>query len=265
MTTAALRTGRRLPIWAYIVLVIGYLLVIQLVPKLTAPADSKYATFPTTRSVATGLWVTVGLGSVIGLVAVAVLGWWRPAFIEDRRLPRWVWWFPAVMILATLGGVSYTNLSHKGLTYTLMLLVGCLFIGVSEELMFRGIGVTAFRQAGFTEGKVALWTCVIFGLAHSTNIFSEGVSALTQVLVTAIAGYFFYLSRRVSGGLIVPIILHGLWDFGLITNSLSKPIAAGAALFILADVVLAILSIVTIRKVFPRHVAIAEQRSAASA
>ena len=71
-----------------------------------------------------------------------------------------------------------------------MLVVGFLFIGVSEELMFRGIGVTAFRQAGFTEGKVALWTCVLFGLAHATNIFSEGVGALTQVLVTVVAGYF---------------------------------------------------------------------------
>ena len=108
-----------------------------------------------------------------------------------------------------------------------MLLVGCLFIGVSEELMFRGIGVTAFRQAGFTEGKVALWTCVLFGLAHATNIFSEGLGALPQVLVTAVAGYFFYVTRRVSGLLIVSMIIHGLWDFGLFTTTLSTPTSIG--------------------------------------
>ena len=221
-------TGRRLPIWGFILLAVGYLAAIQLIPRLTAPDDGKYASFTDTDSVVGSLWVTVGVGSLIAIVAVAVLGWWRPAFVEDLRLPRWTWLFPAVMLVAIVTGISYGNLSDKGLTFTLMLLVGCLFIGVSEELMFRGIGVTAFRQAGFTEGKVALWTCVLFGLAHATNIFSEGVGALPQVLATAVAGYFFYVIRRVSGLLIVSMIMHGLWDFGLFTNTLSTPTAAGA-------------------------------------
>ncbi len=253
MTNVASATGRRLPIWGFILLAVGYLAAVQLVPRLTTPDDSKYATYTDTASVVGGLWVTVGVGSVIGLVAVAVLGWWRPVFIEDLRLPRWTWLFSAVMLVAIAAGISYGNLSDKGLTYTLMLLVGCLFIGVSEELMFRGIGVTAFRQAGFTEGKVALWTCVMFGLAHATNIFTEGLGALPQVLVTAVAGYFFYVTRRVSGLLIVSMIIHGLWDFGLFTNTLSTPTGTGGVAFILADIVLAIAAIVTIRKVFPRQ------------
>jgi membrane protease YdiL (CAAX protease family) len=253
MTNGASSTGRRLPIWGFILLAVGYLAAVQLVPRLTTPDDSKYATYTDTASVVGGLWVTVGVGSLIGLVAVAVLGWWRPVFVEDRRLPRWTWVFPVVMLVAIAAGVSYGNLSDKGYTYTLMLLVGCLFIGLSEELMFRGIGITAFLQAGFTEGKVALWTCVLFGLAHATNIFTEGVGALPQVLVTAVAGYFFYVTRRVSGLLIVSMIIHGLWDFGLFTTTLSTPTSIGGVLFILADIVLAILAIVTIRKVFPRH------------
>ena len=253
MASIAPPTVRRLPIWGFILLAIGYLAAVQLVPRLTTPDDSKYAIFDDTASVVGGLWVTVGVGSLIGLVAVAVLGWWRPAFIEDRRLPRWTWVFPAVMLVAIVVGVSYANLSDKGLTFTVMLLVGCLFVGVSEELMFRGIGVTAFRQAGFTEGKVALWTCVLFGLAHATNIFSEGVGAVPQVLITAVAGYFFYVIRRVSGLLIVSMIMHGLWDFGLFTNTLSTPPGLGVAAFVLADIVLAIIAIVTIRKVFPRR------------
>jgi len=253
MTNAPPATGRRLPIWGFILLAVGYLAAVQLIPQLTSPDDAKYATFTDTASIVGGLWVTVGVGSLIGLVAVAVLGWWRPVFIEDRRLPRWTWVFPIVMIVAIAAGISYGNLSDKGLSYTLMLLVGCLFVGVSEELMFRGIGVTAFRQAGFTEGKVALWTCVLFGLAHATNIFSEGAGAIPQVLVTAVAGYFFYVTRRVGGLLIVSMIIHGLWDFGLFTNTLSTPPSLGVAVFVVADIVLAIVAIVTIRKVFPRH------------
>ena len=199
------------------------------------------------------LWVTVGVGSLIGLVVVGVLRWWRPVFVDDWRLPRWAWTFPAVMLVAIAAGIAYPNLAAKGLTYTLLLLIGCLFIGVSEELMFRGIGVTVFRQAGFGEGRVALWTCVLFGLAHATNIFSEGVSALTQVLITAVAGDFFYVIRRVSGMLAVSMIVHGLWDFGLFTNTLSSPPSLGVVAFILADVVLAIVAIATVRKVFPRR------------
>ena len=253
MTSASPTTGRRLPIWGFILLAVGYLAAVQLFPRLTSPDDAKYATYTDTASIVGGLWVTVGVGSLIGLVAVAVLGWWRPVFVEDRRLPRWTWVFPIILLVTIAAGISYGNLADKGLTYTLMLLVGCLFVGVSEELMFRGIGVTAFRQAGFTEGNVALWTCVLFGLAHATNIFSEGVGALPQVLVTAVAGYFFYVTRRVSGLLIVSMIIHGLWDFGLFTNTLSDPPGLGVAIFIVADIVLAIVAIVTIRKVFPRN------------
>lgn len=255
MTTTPTRPVRALPIWAYLILIVVYLAAIQVVPRFTASGGDAYASFPTSEAVVRGLWVTVGLGTLIGLVAVAVLGWWRPVFVDDRRLPRWVWVFPALMLLTVAVGINYGNLADRGLTYTLLLLAGCLFIGVSEELMFRGIGVTVFRRAGFSEGKVALWTCVLFGLAHSTNLFTEGIGALSQVLVTAVAGYFFYVTLRVSGLLIVPMIVHGLWDFGALTNTLSNPPALGASAFILADVVLAILAIVTIRKVFPRRAA----------
>lgn len=250
--TRAASTGRRLPVWGFILLVIGYLAAVQLIPQLTTPPDSKYGAFTTTAEIVGGLWMTVAVGSVIGFVAVAVLGWWRPVFVDDRRLPRWTWVFPVVLLVGIVAGTSYGNLSDKGLSYTLMLLAGCLFVGVSEELMFRGIGITVFRQAGFTEGMVALWTCVLFGLAHATNIFTEGVGAVPQVLVTAVAGYFFYVTRRVSGLLIVSMIIHGLWDFGLFTNTLSTPTGTGGIVFILVDIVLAIVAIVTIRKVFAK-------------
>ncbi len=248
------RTLRRLPVWGYLILVVAYLVVIQTLPNLTRPAGADYAKFDTIESITRGLWVTVGLGALIVLVALAVLRWWRPAFVDppQLRLPRWVWVFPAVLLFAVLAGTAYPRLAEKGPTFTIALLVGALFVGVSEEGMFRGIGVVTFREAGFSEGMVALWTCVIFGLAHSTNLFSEGVGAIPQVLVTAFAGYFFYLARRVSGGLLVPILLHGLWDFGAVSGRIGDEAYLGVAAFILVDLALAIVAVATIRKVFPR-------------
>ena len=40
--------------------------------------------------------------------------------------------------------------------------------------MFRGIGVTTLRAHGLTEGRVALWSSVIFGAVHLTNAIGDG-------------------------------------------------------------------------------------------
>src|SRR6476620_6425798 len=109
MISNAPMTGRRLPIWGFILLAAGYLAAVQLIPRLTTPDNTKYATYTDTASIVGGLWVTVGVGTLIGFVAVAVLGWWRPVFVEERRLPRWTWLFPAVMLVAILAGISYGN------------------------------------------------------------------------------------------------------------------------------------------------------------
>jgi hypothetical protein len=37
-----------------------------------------------------------------------------------------------------------------------------MLIGFGEEGLFRCLGVTALRRHGLTEGKVALWSSVIF-------------------------------------------------------------------------------------------------------
>ncbi|MGV9709965.1 CPBP family intramembrane glutamic endopeptidase [Gordonia sp. NPDC003424] len=246
-------TRRRLPIWGYLLLVVGYLAAIQIIPQLTKPNDTEYATFETVSEVTRGLWVTTGAGVVIVLVVIGILRWWRPAFVEEKRLPRWVWVFPILLLVTAIAGTAYSRLADKSAAFTIVLLIGALAVGVSEEGLFRGIGIVTFRDAGYSEGMVALWTSVVFGLAHATNLFTEGLGAIPQVLATAVAGYFFYLTRRVSGSLIVAMVIHGLWDFGLITCNIGDSISLGAALFVFTDIILAIVAIVTIRKVFPRR------------
>ena len=99
---------------------------------------------------------------------------------------------------------------------------------------------------------MALWSSVIFGLAHATNLISEGPKAFLQVLATAIAGYFLYLIRRSSGGLLVPAVVHGLWDFGLISSSVVAGRSyVGSGLFILADIVLLIIVLVRRHQIEP--------------
>ena len=237
-----LPTGaKRLSVIAYVAIVVVYLVVLQSLPFLLAGGDhSSYASFPTVNSAVKLLWIPVGISVIIGVIVVSVLGWWPPVLRDDRPVRRWVWSIPIVMVVVILAGTDYGLISQKGAGLFFALLVGTLLVGIAEELMYRGIGVVTFRSLGFTEGKVALWVAVIFGLSHATNIISEGAKSIVQVLVTMVAGYFFYLIRRVSGTLVLGMLIHGLWDFGLLTSIASGKVYAGTFLFILADIVLAI-------------------------
>jgi membrane protease YdiL (CAAX protease family) len=243
---AAADGGRRsLPVAAYLAIVVVYLVIVQGVAALaTSGMDIEYGKFPDTETVLRSLWVGVGASLVFVILVITVLRWWRPVLHDDRPVARWVWIVPAFLFGTILVGTNYAALADKGAAFTVTFLIGALMVGCAEEGMFRGIGVVAFRDAGLSEGKVALWTCVIFGAAHGTNIFVEGPSAIMQVLITAIAGFFFYLVRRVSGGIALAVVAHGLWDFALFTGTLEEDPYAGVGLFMLTDVVLAVILLV---------------------
>ncbi len=245
---------RKISVWAFVAIAAVYLVLVQTIGYLaTRGEDTEYATFRTTGEIWSNLIIAVGAGFVFVYGVIAWLGWWRPVFVDRKPVQRWVRIVPTVMVLAILGGTYYTGLADEGLGFTLSLLFGALLVGLGEEGMFRGIGVTAFRSNGYSETQVALWTSLLFGIAHSTNIFTEGSSAILQVLVTVAAGYFFYLTRRVGGGLWLAVIMHALWDFGLLSSSIkADSIYPGAALFVLADIVLLILLLVRRKRIEPR-------------
>lgn len=246
--------GRQLPLVGCIGIVVVYLAILQGLPQLLpkADGDNAYATFTTVDAVVKSLLIPVGASVVLGVVVASVLGWWPAILRDDRPVRRWVWLIPIVMLVAIVGGINYGLIGDRSAALFFLLLLGCLLVGVGEELMYRGIGVVAFRNLGFSEGKVALWTTVIFALSHSTNLISEGPSAFAQVLVTAVAGYFFYLIRRVSGTIILGMLLHGLWDFGLTSSAAGTTVhTIGVALFVLADIVLAVVVLVRRRHIEP--------------
>lgn len=55
----------------------------------------------------------------------------------------------------------------------------------------------------------------MFGLFHGLNILTgQGVGqTIRQVVVAFVLGGGLYLVRRVSGRLVVAMVIHGLWDF----------------------------------------------------
>lgn len=232
-------TAGRFALWF-----VPYLAVLIGLPFLTRAegSDLEYAVFLDVETIVRNLLIPVGVALLVVLAATTALGQWSAVLQEPRRTARWVRVVPIVLGLAIVAGTNYAGLADKDLAFVGVLLAGALCVGFGEEIMFRGLALAAMRDRGMTEARVALWSSVLFGAAHSMNIVIAGPKALVQVLVTTLAGYFFYAVRRWSGGILLPAVLHGLWDFGLFSGNITEgDVYAGAALFVLADVVLALI------------------------
>ncbi|MFE5285173.1 hypothetical protein ACFRAQ_09420 [Nocardia sp. NPDC056611] len=101
---------------------------------------------------------------------------------------------------------------------------------------------------------MALWSSIIFGAVHLTNVVGHGLSALPQAIIVSLAGYFFYLIRRVSRGNVLNSVLHGLFDFSLLTGAAitaGQTFYPGTMLPILLYPVLAIILLVKRHKIEP--------------
>lgn len=216
----AARSARRLTYRGFAFVVIGYLAIIQLgglvIGKLSGLSSTSIVS---SRDVLVNLWIPLGGALLFTYAVVTALHWWRPVLRDDRPVRRWLWVVPAVFAVGILAAIDYGALAQKGIGYVLLLLIATQFVGWGEEGMFRGIGVTVLRQHGLTEGKVALWSSIIFGAVHLTNAIGHGASAIPQAIAVSAAGYFFYLIRRVSRGNVVNSVLHGLFDFSIISGT----------------------------------------------
>ena len=210
-------TPRSMPVWAWIVIVIIYLAIVQVLGKvLTRDLSTEYAAPQDTNEIWRSITLPVAISLAFGLIIVAIWRWWKPVYVDDKPVRSWVIVIPIIQVVSILAVTNYGGLAEKGAAFTALLLVSCLLVGFAEELMFRGIGVTAFRSRGFTEGKVALWTTVIFGLAHATNLFSEGGKAFFQVFAAAVSGYFFSPSPTSVQEPVRP--LPDSWPLGLLPD-----------------------------------------------
>ncbi|WP_433593775.1 CPBP family glutamic-type intramembrane protease [Nocardia sp. CA-145437] len=237
----------------FAVAVVAYLAIIQglglILKNITGESD-----FYTSRGVFFGMIIPLALALAFVYGVTAYLGRLRPVLRDDRPTQRWVWVVPIAFIAAIAVGINYGELADKGIGYVLLLLIATQFVGWGEEGMFRGLGVTVLREHGLTEGRVALWSSIIFGAVHLTNVVGHGLSALPQAIIVSLAGYFFYLIRRVSRGNVLNSVLHGLFDFSLLTGTAitaGQTFYPGTMLPILLYPVLAIILLVKRHKIEP--------------
>ncbi len=161
---------------------------------------------------------------VFFLGAVTYLNWWSQvglkgldtqqikAYLESKLHNLRFFWPPALLLLFLLLFVFFTGLPPTRIL--IILIINTLMIGISEELMFRGI---LFHGASSSFGIWrAVWiTTIIFGADHMLNGFITG--DFNASIIQAFSAFTFGFSMaalRVRLDTIIPVIIfHWVWDF----------------------------------------------------
>jgi membrane protease YdiL (CAAX protease family) len=167
----------------------------------------------------------VCVAAAVGFTSWA--GWWHPALVEDRRLGGWFRWLPVVFALAIVVGIDWHGLGDGGTARLVWLLAAVGLGGFGEELVFRGLALTAFRSR-LSEPRVWLATTLLFALLHSSNVLlgENEATAVTQVVLAFAGGSTLYLIRRVTGTLWAAVAAHAAYDLvGLAHGRNSYPLA----------------------------------------
>lgn len=149
------------------------------------------------------------------VVILLFLKWDRLGFQKPQPLKSvMLTWLPLGYIVLLLGGAIATGLPPA--TTVAIVLINCLFVGFSEEAMFRGI---LFRGA-LARMRIlpaTIFTSAVFGLIHTLNVFATG--QLTVAIIQSVAAFMsgmLYQAIRIRTQSVYPMmVIHALWDFSL--------------------------------------------------
>lgn len=205
--------------WKALVAAIVYLALYlgagQLIGLIAGDAIDRDDLLATPQSVFIALGLPPLVGGVILVLFAWSVGWLRPLFARRPQQPRrWMWIAPVLVVLAIVlraAGIDYGSYTAAVILATF---AAGIFVGFAEELLTRGVVVDLLRRHGYGEWAVMLLSTLVFALLHSANLLS-GFSLDTVLLTVGFAfgfGICMYLTLRVTGTILVPMLLHALYD-----------------------------------------------------
>lgn len=154
------------------------------------------------------------IAGVFVAAAISYLGWWRiTLFDKEKSGPKWAWLAPISMFVLAVMALMQMNAGNASAALVMWSILGAIGVGFGEEMITRGSLLVGLRSQ-MTEGRVWFYSTLAFSALHIPNVlFGLPLLAMpTQILLTFIAGSLLYSARRLSGTLLLPMILHGLWD-----------------------------------------------------
>jgi uncharacterized protein len=168
----------------------------------------------TPQSIFFGIAAPIIVGAILLLLFAWSVGWLKPLFSKQPIAGRpWMWIAPAIVLVAAALRIAGTDWSSYTAGVVLTMFATGLAVGLAEELATRGLAVTLLRKAGYSERIVMVLSSLLFALMHSVNLFTQPVvNVLLTMGFTFVFGVAMYLTLRVTGNLIWPILLHAITD-----------------------------------------------------
>ena len=172
-------------------------------------------TFSSPENVFFGQAFSILTTGLLMLLLAWSFGWLTELFGPQPIRGSW-WMWTAVVVVLGFNLVRYAAVDYQavGLGVTVTTLFLGLCIGFTEELVCRGFTVQLLRRGGYGEWAVAALSSLLFGALHAGNFIgtTDLLPMIVLVAYTSMFGVLMYLSMRVGGSLIWPILLHASTD-----------------------------------------------------
>jgi membrane protease YdiL (CAAX protease family) len=150
---------------------------------------------------------------------------WIGVSIPDHKQFLWIvsGWavaFTSAFVLGVLIIVTGVNPGENRLvqivtdnpkTLLVMIPVAIVLIGTGEELLFRGVIQGSLRERFGPVVAVTL-ASAIFAAAHITSLTGSLESRVITIVLLFVPSLVFAISYEKTGNIIVPILIHGLYD-----------------------------------------------------
>ncbi len=209
------------------------------ITTLAADWISSEGTFADPATVFWGTTASILAGGLLVLAFAATVGWVREIFGRQPIGGSWWMWIAPIVILA-FNAIRYASIDYTVFTVgtILMTLFMGLVVGFTEELLTRGVVVNVMRKHGYGEWMVMFVSSLSFALLHSGYFYTSGVLVgIYEVLYTFFFGVLMYLTLRVTGNIIWPILVHASTDPSVFlqAGAIGDADAAGGAVGPLAE------------------------------
>lgn len=134
--------------------------------------------------------------------------------IDKRGLKSFLPFIIMIGILTILLIVNAKNLGNLDVELILIIGTTVLLVGISEELMYRGILLNSFLEKS-SKIKAILLSSLFFSLLHLPNLLggTQIAAQISQLINTFIMGLFFAVMAIKLKNIVPLMIYHGLWDF----------------------------------------------------
>ena len=161
------------------------------------------------------------------------------ASFDFKGCKKVLYFIPLLVIFVP---VAIKGFYVKSIGYVLGSLFLYLFVGISEEVYFRGI-IPRYLKEEFSTKGIVLWSTLIFGIGHVATAFTG--SNVFDIALTVLNAFLFgWLAMEmtiISSNIIPAILVHFLFDFEtkiVVMNGTDVRIAEvirGAMMFIMAS------------------------------